>query len=71
MPRSGGRGRASNNQSQNKVFRDATRELNRAQRERVRREVESLKRRYDDFGYDQIKELADEVKRQSDEHNDF
>jgi hypothetical protein len=55
------------NKSQNKTFRDATRGLNKSLKERVRREVEHSKRQYEDLNYDEIKAIADDVKRQNDE----
>jgi hypothetical protein len=57
----------SNNRAQNKVFRDAARGLTNAQTERLRREVEADKRRFEDYDYRRIKELADEIVRRDNE----
>jgi hypothetical protein len=61
------RDHVSNNRAQNKVFRDATQGLNHAQREKLRREVEAAKRTGEDYGYREIKEMADEILRRDDE----
>jgi hypothetical protein len=66
-PPSRGIGHVSNNQSQNKAFRDATRGLNKAQRERVRREVEHRKRQYENLDFQGIVEIAEEVNQEADE----
>jgi len=61
------RDHVSNNRAQNKVFRDAARGLTNAQTERLRREVEADKRRFEDYDYRRIKELADEIVRRDNE----
>lgn len=52
-----------NNRAQNRAFRDATQGLTHAQKEQVRREVESNKQRYENYDYHTIKELAEEIAR--------
>jgi hypothetical protein len=54
--------RVPSNTSQNRMFRDATRGLNKAQKERIRREVEQRKKQYEDLDYAEIKELADKLR---------
>jgi hypothetical protein len=61
------RDHVSNNRAQNKAFRDATRGLTNAQKERVRREVEADKQRFEDYDYRRIKELAEEILRRDNE----
>jgi hypothetical protein len=51
-----------NNKSQNRAFREATQGLDKAQKERVRREVERRKRQFEDFGFKEIKEITDAIK---------
>jgi hypothetical protein len=57
----------SDNKAQNRQFRDAARGLTKAQKERLRRVVESDKKRYENYDYHRIKELADEIMRRDNE----
>jgi len=59
----GEREHVSNNRAQNKVFRDAAQGLSKAQKERLRREVEANKGRYEDYDFHRTRELRDEILR--------
>ena len=61
MARTGEVEHVPNNRAQNRAFRDATRGLTRAQKERVRREVESNKKRFENYDYHTMKKLAEEI----------
>lgn len=63
----GGRDHVSNNRAQNREFRDATRGLTNAQKERIRREVEARKQQHERFDYHRIRELREELFGQGDE----
>jgi hypothetical protein len=62
----GGPDHVSNNRAQNREFRDATRGLTNAQKERIRREVEVRKQQHERFDYHRIRELREELFGQGD-----
>ena len=62
-----GIGHVPNNRAQNRAFRDAARGLTLEQKERLRREIESQKRQYENYDYHRIRQLAEEILRRDNE----